>query len=52
MAISPSRYPMRPGTLVVIVVLLVALVGFAFFLFGNGDGRPVPGRPPPTSVSP
>ena len=26
---------MRPGTLVVIIALLLAMVGFAFYLFGD-----------------
>lgn len=41
---------MRPGTLIVIIALLIAMVLFTFFLFGNGDGRPE-GRPPSTSTS-
>ena len=43
---------MRPGTLVVIVLLLLALVLFGVFLFWNDDGRPDPGRAPTPSVSP
>ena len=41
---------MRPGTLAVIIALLLAMIGFAFFLFGNDDGRPL-GRPPVSSSS-
>jgi len=42
---------MRPGTLGVIIVLLVALLLFSLFLFRRGE----PGRlqpPTPTTVSP
>jgi len=42
----------RPGTLVVIVALLVAIVVFAILLITYDDGRPEPERPSPTSVSP
>jgi hypothetical protein len=30
---------MRPGTLAIIIALLIAMIVFGFFLFG-GDGRP------------
>ena len=45
---------MRPGTLAVIIGLLVALVVFGVFLitFDNDNGRPEPERPSPMSVSP
>jgi hypothetical protein len=46
----------RPGTLVVLIALLVALVVFGVFLIGydfsNDNGRPEPERPSPTFVSP
>jgi hypothetical protein len=42
----------RPGTLVAIIVILVALIAFGLFLFTDGNGRPEPGRPQPTSVAP
>ena len=45
---------MRPGTLVVIIALLLAMLGFGIFLitYENDEGRPEPERPSPTSVSP
>jgi hypothetical protein len=42
----------RPGTLVVIIALLVAMIVFGIFLIGYDEGRPEPGRPSPTSVRP
>jgi len=33
----------RPGTLVVIIVLLVAMILFGFFLLSDGERRPSPG---------
>jgi hypothetical protein len=42
----------RPGTLVAVVALLIAILVFAFFLIGYDDGRPEPERPSPTSVAP
>lgn len=44
---------MRPGTLVVIVAMLIAMVVFGIFLitFEDDESRPDPGRPSPTSVS-
>jgi hypothetical protein len=44
----------RPGTLVVVITLLVAMIVFGIFLitFENDESRPEPGRPSPTSVAP
>ena len=36
---------MRPGTLVVIIALLIAMILFAFYLLGDGDRGPVAGGP-------
>lgn len=43
---------MRPGTLAVVILLLLAILAFGFFLITYDNGRPEPGRPPPTSESP
>jgi hypothetical protein len=42
----------RPGTLVVIILLLIAMLVFGFFLitYDNDNGRPG-GRPSPTAGS-
>jgi hypothetical protein len=38
----------RPGTLAVIIALLIAMIVFAFYLFQDGDGGPAPRLPLPT----
>ena len=43
---------MRPGTLVVIIALLVALLGFGVYLITYDSDRPEPHPSPPASVSP
>jgi len=40
----------RPGTLIVIIVLLIAMVAFSFFLLRQVDGPPSSVIPTPTVI--
>jgi hypothetical protein len=41
----------RPGTLAIIIVLLIAMLMFGLFLITYDNGRPGMGRPPATPGS-
>ena len=43
---------MRPGTLAVIVLLLIGILAFGVFLITYDSGSLQPERPVPTSVAP